>query len=93
MPTYNYQCKSCDYTFEVFHSIFSTEQYACPECGTQNAKKLLSASAIIYKGSGFYTTDYCSPFKNATSDKATDKSPPQSPATNSPNTNPSDNKT
>lgn len=90
MPTYNYQCKSCDHVFEVFHSITSTEQYMCPKCGIQDTKKLLSASAIIFKGSGFYTTDYCNHFKNA----APDKSPPQPSKNDSSNDKkPSDNKT
>ena len=57
MPFYDYKCKKCEEEFEVFHSINSTEQRFCPKCGS-TAKKLISAPPIIFKGSGFYTTEY-----------------------------------
>jgi len=57
MPTYSYFCPACEKKFDVFHSMKCTDPQMCPVCGT-NGKKLLSASSIIFKGSGFYTTDY-----------------------------------
>ncbi len=57
MPTYGYECTKCAHKFEVFHSMNSTEPRHCPRCEGLG-KKLLSASSIIFKGSGFYTTDY-----------------------------------
>ena len=58
MPTYGYRCKKCLFEFEVFHSITSDEPRFCPEC-KEEASKLMSSAAIVYKGTGFYTTDYC----------------------------------
>ncbi|HNV68497.1 MAG TPA: zinc ribbon domain-containing protein, partial [Candidatus Ozemobacteraceae bacterium] len=57
MPTYGYECTKCAHKFEVFHSMNSVEPRHCPRCEGLG-KKLLSASSIIFKGSGFYTTDY-----------------------------------
>jgi putative FmdB family regulatory protein len=57
MPTYSYQCKECGKTFDAFHSMMCTDPQHCPECGG-TGKKLMSASSVIFKGSGFYSTDY-----------------------------------
>ncbi|NOZ55181.1 MAG: zinc ribbon domain-containing protein [Calditrichaeota bacterium] len=58
MPTYVYRCEECGYTFERFESINSEPVQVCPKCGAQ-ARRLISAGAgLIFKGSGFYITDY-----------------------------------
>ncbi|MBF0407531.1 MAG: FmdB family transcriptional regulator [Candidatus Riflebacteria bacterium] len=57
MPTYGYLCNSCGNKFESFHSMKCTDIQHCPTCGGEG-KKLLSATSIIFKGSGFYSTDY-----------------------------------
>ena len=57
MPTYNYRCTKCEKIFDAFHSMMSTDPQHCPECGAPGTK-LLSASSVIFKGSGFYSTDY-----------------------------------
>lgn len=57
MPTYNYRCTKCEKIFDAFHSMMCTDPQHCPECGATGTK-LLSASSIIFKGSGFYSTDY-----------------------------------
>ncbi|MBU1107587.1 MAG: hypothetical protein KKB51_13030 [Candidatus Riflebacteria bacterium] len=57
MPTYSYRCTKCEKTFDVFHSMMCKDSQFCPECG-EDATKLLSASSVIFKGSGFYSTDY-----------------------------------
>jgi putative FmdB family regulatory protein len=58
MPTYEYKCKKCGHAFEVFHSMNSEPVKVCPKCGGE-VKKLISAgSSPIFKGSGFYQTDY-----------------------------------
>ncbi|HNX75906.1 MAG TPA: zinc ribbon domain-containing protein [Candidatus Rifleibacterium sp.] len=57
MPTYNYRCTKCEKIFDAFHSMMSTEPQHCPACGAAG-NKLLSASSVIFKGSGFYSTDY-----------------------------------
>ncbi len=57
MPRYDYECLSCSNVFEMKQS-FSDEPVAdCPECGSRSRRKF-HAVPIIYKGSGFYTTDY-----------------------------------
>jgi putative FmdB family regulatory protein len=58
MPTYEYKCKKCGNVFEVFHSMSSDPVKSCPKCGGE-VKKLIGAGAgTIFKGSGFYQTDY-----------------------------------
>ena len=57
MPTYSYRCTKCEKTFDAFHSMMCKDPQYCPECGG-DANKLLSASSVIFKGSGFYSTDY-----------------------------------
>lgn len=69
MPTYEYKCKKCGNEFEVFHSMSSEPVKFCPKCGGE-VKKLISAGAgAIFKGSGFYQTDYKNrPLKNKKSE-------------------------
>ncbi|MCD6459459.1 zinc ribbon domain-containing protein [bacterium] len=58
MPTYEYECKDCHFRFEKFQSMNAEPISVCPECGG-HVKKLISTGAgIIFKGSGFYCTDY-----------------------------------
>jgi len=67
MPTYDYICESCGYKFEQFQSITAKSLQKCPKCGTNQLKRVIGAGAgIIFKGSGFYQTDYRSTaYKNA----------------------------
>ena len=59
MPTYDYECNACNHTFELFQSITASHIRKCPECGKLKIKRLIGAgSTIIFKGSGFYQTDY-----------------------------------
>jgi putative FmdB family regulatory protein len=59
MPTYEYKCTACGHTFEKFQSIMAEPIKRCPVCGKAKAKRLISAGAgLIFKGSGFYITDY-----------------------------------
>ncbi len=59
MPTYDYQCKECGYTFEEFQSMTSELLVTCPSCGKPALKRLMAGGAgMIFKGSGFYKTDY-----------------------------------
>lgn len=57
MPTYGYRCTKCERLFDSFHSMSCTDPQHCPDCGAVG-KKLMSASSVIFKGSGFYSTDY-----------------------------------
>jgi putative FmdB family regulatory protein len=57
MPTYEYECTKCGHTFEAMQSISAKPLSRCPECKGQ-VKRLISAGlGVIFKGSGFYTTD------------------------------------
>lgn len=58
MPTYDYQCTKCGHKFELFHSISDDSPKKCEKCG-KRAKRLIGAGAgLVFKGSGFYETDY-----------------------------------
>ncbi|MBC8106282.1 MAG: zinc ribbon domain-containing protein [Anaerolineae bacterium] len=59
MPTYEYQCDACGERFEKFQSMSATPVKKCPKCGKNKVRRLISAGAgILFKGSGFYITDY-----------------------------------
>lgn len=59
MPTYGYKCNGCGYEFEKFQGITETPSRKCPKCGKLKLKRLIgSGSGIIFKGPGFYQTDY-----------------------------------
>ena len=59
MPTYEYRCSACGHTFEKFQSITAEPIKVCPECGKKKVQRLIGAgSGLIFKGSGFYITDY-----------------------------------
>jgi putative FmdB family regulatory protein len=59
MPTYEYKCDACGYEFERFHSITADPIKRCPHCGKAKVRRLIGTGAgLIFKGSGFYITDY-----------------------------------
>ena len=59
MPTYDYKCAACGHRFERFESINDDGAKACPKCNKKKAKRMLGTGAgLIFKGAGFYTTDY-----------------------------------
>lgn len=59
MPTYDYKCDACGHAFERFHSMSAPPIKRCPECGKSKVKRLLGTGAgLIFKGNGFYITDY-----------------------------------
>ncbi len=59
MPTYDYVCQSCGHKFEEFQSIKAAPLKKCPSCGRLKLNRLIGTGAgIIFKGSGFYATDY-----------------------------------
>ncbi|MSR57461.1 MAG: zinc ribbon domain-containing protein [Planctomycetaceae bacterium] len=59
MPTYDYRCKACDHTWEEFKSIMAPPTKKCPECGKKKAERQIGPGAgLIFRGSGFYITDY-----------------------------------
>ena len=59
MPTYEYQCSACRYKFERFQSITAPAVRKCPHCGRNTLQRLIgTGAALIFKGEGFYQTDY-----------------------------------
>jgi putative FmdB family regulatory protein len=85
MPTYDYVCDACDHEFEAFESIKAEPQTVCPTCRESRLRRKIGAgAAILFKGSGFYQTDYRSESykKQAQADKPAESSskPADSPA-------------
>jgi len=74
MPTYDYMCENCEYEFEQFQTITAKPLRICPKCGKRGLKRLIGTGAgVIFKGPGFYETDYRSQSykKAAESEKST----------------------
>lgn len=59
MPTYDYVCNACGHEFELFQPMSESPKKKCPECGKLKLERLIGAGAgVIFKGGGFYETDY-----------------------------------
>jgi len=59
MPTYDYVCDACDHAFELFQSMTDSVKRTCPKCKKRKLRRLIgTGGAIMFKGSGFYQTDY-----------------------------------
>lgn len=58
MPTYEYECTRCDHSFEVFHSISAEPPKRCPKCRAKVRRRIGTGGGLLFKGSGFYITDY-----------------------------------
>ncbi len=58
MPTYDYKCTNCGYKFEYFQSMKDPLLQVCPECSGKLKRLIGTGSGLIFKGSGFYETDY-----------------------------------
>ena len=75
MPTYDYECAACGHTFEHFQSMSSRRLRKCPDCGERKLERLFGAGAgVIFKGSGFYETDYKRAGESARKSEAARKS-------------------
>lgn len=77
MPTYDYHCDACEHEFELFQSIKADPEKKCPECGKNKLRRLIGpGAALVFKGSGFYKTDYRSESykKAAAADKSSSSS-------------------
>ena len=78
MPTYDYVCDACTHAFEHFQSMSSKVKRTCPQCKKRKLRRLIGSGAgVIFKGSGFYETDYkrkggSSTSKSSTSTKSDD---------------------
>lgn len=75
MPTYDYECERCGHVFEKFQSITARPIRICPKCNERTVKRMIGmGSGVIFKGSGFYQTDYRSASYRKAAEK--DKPPP-----------------
>ncbi len=61
MPTYEYVCTSCGYQFELVQNMSDPPRKQCPKCRKKVERKIGAGAGVIFKGSGFYATDYRSP--------------------------------
>ena len=66
MPTYEYKCNKCAIQFEEFQSMSAEPIKVCPECGGDVVRLISAGNGLIFKGSGFYITDYKNSQKETT---------------------------
>ncbi len=79
MPTYDYRCNACGHAFELFQSMSEKHKRKCPECSKLKLERLIGMGAgVIFKGGGFYETDYRS--DSYKSDQAADKKASKEPS-------------
>ncbi len=58
MPTYEYECSKCGHRFDKFEAMTAKPRARCPKCGARCRRLIGAGAGLIFKGSGFYTTDY-----------------------------------
>ncbi len=74
MPTYDYKCNSCQHRFEILQSMNDEILKLCPKCKKNDLERLIGAgSGLIFKGSGFYITDYVKKKNNSDNNKNENK--------------------
>lgn len=83
MPTYDYHCQKCDDTFEVFHSMSADPLKTCEKCGGTVERLIGTGGGLIFKGTGFYATDYKKTTPNETKKTETKKETSSPPDTTS----------
>ncbi len=86
MPTYDYRCSACDHLLEVWQSFHDAELTKCPACKKNKLERQLGGgAAVIFKGSGFYETDYRKEsYKTADKADADAAQPPEPPQAETP---------
>jgi putative FmdB family regulatory protein len=77
MPTYEYECKKCGHAFELFQSITAPPRKKCPKCSGKVERLISGGGGIIFKGHGFYATDYRSDSYRAGEKKEKESSKPE----------------
>jgi putative FmdB family regulatory protein len=86
MPTYEYHCDACEHQFEDFQSMSEKPLKKCPECGKSKLRRLFgTGAAVLFKGSGFYQTDYRSESYKASAKADQEPAKPGTPDTTATN--------
>ena len=80
MPTYDYKCEKCGEVFERFQSIMDEPIKECPECSGPVRRLIGAGAGVIFKGSGFYQTDYTDKCPAASGDKSASSDKKSAPA-------------
>ncbi|MFH1706427.1 MAG: zinc ribbon domain-containing protein [Planctomycetota bacterium] len=81
MPTYEYRCKACRHELDAYQSIMDKALRVCPACGKHKLERLISGGVgVIFKGSGFYQTDYRSDSYKKGAKREKDAASPPAPA-------------
>jgi putative FmdB family regulatory protein len=94
MPTYEYRCEGCGHEFEELQSFKDEPLKVCPKCHEERLRRLFgTGAAILFKGSGFYETDYRSESYKKAAKAEQDASSKSTPATNGASTNGAEKKT
>jgi putative FmdB family regulatory protein len=94
MPTYEYHCDACEHGFDEFQSMSDAPLKKCPKCGKRKLRRVFGAgAAVIFKGSGFYQTDYRSDAYKAAAKAESDSSKPAADKTESDASKPAADKT
>jgi putative FmdB family regulatory protein len=84
MPTYEYQCDACEHNFDEFQSFSEEPLKKCPKCGKKKLRRVYGpGAAILFKGSGFYQTDYRSESYKSAAKAEQDKAKPADGASGS----------
>ncbi len=80
MPTYEYECEKCGHEFEAFQTITEPPVEKCPVCGGYVHRVISGGAGFLFKGSGFYITDYRSKEYKAAAEKEKADTKPSPPA-------------
>lgn len=84
MPTYEYQCRECGHSFDEYQSITADPLVVCPKCGKHSLKRVMgTGGGLIFKGSGFYLTDYKKNGSSASTTPAKKEQPGEKKSTES----------
>ena len=79
MPTYEYECEKCGHRFELFQSMSEAPKKRCPKCKGKVKRLIGTGAGMIFKGSGFYVTDYRSESYKSQKNKESGESPKVKP--------------